>query len=761
MLRSLGNFLKGHTQEAWLVGAGIILAVVILLVFGLGVRLYHRETMQSWKTAQLEKVRVARSALRPCLQELQSGRIDREEAIEQARVILRSLTYQDEFGPNYFFMNRLDGTILVRPFSPQDEGVRKLEFRDAHGHPRLQEILPWLKAHPDGLFLTYYFPNPRDGKDEEKLSCFQLIPELDVMIGTGAFMNEAARSQARLLHIGMVISIGVMLLYLVPVALSVHSLRRHNRQLHAEVQERLRAEQNLIEERLRFKDLAERLRVTLDAVDDALISLNTAHQIRAMNPVAEGLTGWGIQEAAGRPIEEVFSLLAASDHKPLGLPISRTLETGESVKIPLALIINRSMGKPIEVSGSCSPVRNHLGEIVGAILVFRDITEENRNREELAHAQRMDAIGQLAGGVAHDFNNMLSGILGIAEYLQESDLPKQEHDRHLSKIVEACRRAADLSSKLLAFARKGKIESTAINLHGSIESAIALLKRTIDKRVEIRTQFGAEDCHVIGDGSMLMNAFLNLAINAQHAMPEGGRLRFATWNTHLCPPNCQIGLFDVSPGSYLVAEVSDTGTGIAPTHLPHIFEPYFTTKEAGKGTGLGLAAVYGIMKQHHGAIEVDSTLGIGTTFRLYFPTAEIRQNPSEDGAKPICGKGTLLLIDDEELIRHTAKAILERLGYQVLLAADGSEGVAVFDQHRGIIDLVILDMIMPRMNGRECFRKIRELSPDIPVILASGFSQSSDLAELHQAGISDFLRKPFNTLDLSKAVEAALKRRAD
>lgn len=757
MNRSIGGFLKANREESWLLGGGLLLGLAALLVFGTGIRLYNRETIRSRESAQLEKVNIARSALEPTLKEFRQGRIDRKEALEHARTTLRTLVYLDEFGPNYIFMNTMDGTILVRPFRTGEEGVRKVEFRDAAGHPHFQEIIPKLRAKPDGVFLRYHFPNPRTGKDEEKLSCFQLIPELDVMIGTGGFLDDATRAQARLLHLGMVWGIGGMLLYLVAIGFALRSLRRHNRHLDAEIQERTRAEAALLAEHAKLEDLAENLKSTLDSITDALISSDPEHRILGMNPVAERLTGWTSRDAIGRPVEEVFRILDAQTRKGLELPISRAMESGEPIP-PFQAILATSAREPLpEIEVSCASIRDHVGSLVGNVLVFRDVTEENLNREELAHAQRMDAIGQLAGGVAHDFNNMLGGILGIAEFMQEEDFPPEERNQHLGKIVAACQRAAELSSKLLAFARKGKTESTAVDLHGAIESSISLLKRTIDKRVEIIARLDAKDCCIIGDGSMLMNAFLNLGINAQHAMPKGGRLQFATWNTTLEESQCRIGSFHVSPGRFLVAEVADTGTGIAPEHLERIFEPYFTTKEAGKGTGLGLAAVYGIMTQHHGAVEVSSTLGVGATFRLYFPVAEIQDKPSAEASKPPRGKGIILLVDDEELIRTTAKAILERLGYRVMLAGDGVEGLALFTQHRDEIDLVVLDMIMPRMDGRECFFKLRELAPTVPVLLASGFSQSSDLAQLQKGGISGFLRKPFNTLDLSRAVNSALQ----
>jgi len=387
-----------------------------------------------------------------------------------------------------------------------------------------------------------------------------------------------------------------------------------------------------------------------------------------------------------------------------------------------------------------------------------DVTEYRRLQGDLAHAQRMDAVGQLAGGVAHDFNNMLGGILGIAEFLRDGDLPREKQQRQLGKIVSACHRAAELTGKLLAFARKGKAESTGIDVHDAIDNTVALLQRTINKGIEIVQDFKAEAAQIVGDGSMLMNALLNLGINASHAMPDGGRLAFSTQNTFLDEAHCRSSAFELSPGEYLVVEVADTGTGIAPEHLSRIFTPYFTTKAAGKGTGLGLAAVYGIMKQHHGAIEVSSTPGFGTVFRLLFPVAAVQVKPQRAIERPLPGTGTILLIDDEEIIQSAAQAILQRLGYEVLVARDGMEGLATFAKYQEDIDLVLLDMVMPGMGGRECFYRLRALDPEVRVLLASGFSQSGDLAAILRDGALGLLRKPYNTLDLSRAVLESIQK---
>nr|WP_320133900.1 response regulator [uncultured Holophaga sp.] len=674
--------------------------------------------------------------------------------------------------------------------------------------------------------------------------------------------------------------VAVLFIQLVWLAYSGLKLLGRARSLARDLQSCQERARVLQVERPMIGEVGRELRVTLDAIGDALITTDREGLIVEINPQAAILTGQSREEAVGSPVDRVFRLFDPRTGTPLDSPVKRSLATGLATKRSSARLEQRD-GHCLIVADSCAPIRGTGGETVGAVVIFRDITEDTRLREQaleqertfrtlfevtpfpmalqrledgayqmvnpafervanepawellgrpslepdagnglfpfavireqllekgslrefpvsrkmasglerhglvasrilefrgercaltvvvdvtdyrqlqesLAHAQRLDAVGQLAGGVAHDFNNMLGGILGLAEFIRDTELSRERQVRQLDKIVAACRRAGELSSKLLAFARRGKVESTPVDVHDTLENVVALLRRTLDKGIAIQVHAGAGGAEVIGDGSMLMNALLNLGINAAHAMPEGGLIRMGTRNVLLGEAYCEASPFDLQPGPFLLVEVEDTGTGIAPGHLARIFDPYFTTKPAGQGTGLGLAAVYGTVKQHHGAIEVASELGRGSLFRLYLPCATVQGRTQRPAEEPVRGRGTLLLVDDEEIIRGAATAILEGLGYRVLVARNGEEALAVHAEARREIRMVILDMIMPRMAGRECFQRLRESDPDLPVLLASGFSQPDDLSSLLASGACAFLRKPYNTLELSRAVAASL-----
>ena len=392
------------------------------------------------------------------------------------------------------------------------------------------------------------------------------------------------------------------------------------------------------------------------------------------------------------------------------------------------------------------------------LLIATDITDYKRIEEQLQHSQKLNAIGQLAGGVAHDFNNVLAGILSSAELL-EKYLPNDPKALRFQKIImESAERAAGLTRKLLAFARRQQPASSVIDLHATLLDTIALLKSTIDRRVEVVVELQAEQHRIVGDPAQLQSAILNLGINASHAMPDGGTIIFSTRNVELDKVYCEISPFDLTPGMYLELEVRDTGSGISPADMPRIFEPFFTTKEQGKGTGLGLAAVYGTVQQHKGSVTVYSEVGNGTCFHLSLPLADDeRVSKSKSQAKLLKGTGLILLVDDEEHMRVTAQAILEELGYDVMTACNGVEGLECFKKHNSKIDLVILDMVMPQMNGRDCFMAIRELAPNAKVILSSGFSREEDLDDMQYHGLAGFIRKPFRSIALSEVVYEALE----
>ncbi len=389
----------------------------------------------------------------------------------------------------------------------------------------------------------------------------------------------------------------------------------------------------------------------------------------------------------------------------------------------------------------------------------QDITESKQLEEQLRQSEKMQAIGQLAGGVAHDFNNQLGVILGSAELLGKT-LDDERQQRYLGSIKTAGLRAADLTQKLLAFSRKGKYLSQPLEIHKIIAEVVTLLEHSIDKRIKIGQQLNASQNTVIGDSALLQNALLNLALNARDAMPDGGEIIFATDLIYLGADECSKFGKQLTAGEYLLVSVSDSGCGMDADTQRHMFEPFYTTKSEGRGTGLGLASVYGTVKNHSGTIEVVSEPGRGTRIKIFLPlvAAEQAMKTAPRADQIIAGDGHILVVDDEQPFRDMIGEMLVELGYRVTICSDGKEAINLYRDHWQQYDLVILDMIMPELSGRDTFLAMHQFNPEIRVLLSTGFSSEENIQELIELGLSSFLAKPFSQQELSEKVAAALGR---
>lgn len=420
--------------------------------------------------------------------------------------------------------------------------------------------------------------------------------------------------------------------------------------------------------------------------------------------------------------------------------------------------ILNGFGKAREYSESDIKVLQTLGQVVATEIERIDEEEEKeRIRVQLFHAQKMEAIGTLAGGIAHDFNNMLQGILGYASLLKLKIPETDPIYKPLDVIERTAERAAELTQQLLGFARKGKFFVEILNINDLVSEAIKIISRTFDRAIKIKTDLSDNIWRFEGDKGQMVGVILNLCVNARDAMPVGGTLTISTYNREI--KEGEMPYSWARPGSYVVISVEDTGGGMDKETMKHIFEPFFTTKEIGKGTGMGLAMVYGVVKNHGGFITVDSEIGKGSTFTIYLPRteAEIKKEVGQTRT-PISGSGTILIVDDEESIRNLLKDALSGLGYSVKEASNGKEAIEIFNLNKDRIDLIILDLIMPEMGGEETLLGLRELKPDVKVIIATGFGVTESLQHtLRQKGVSGFINKPFNIAEISEAIKTALR----
>lgn len=402
------------------------------------------------------------------------------------------------------------------------------------------------------------------------------------------------------------------------------------------------------------------------------------------------------------------------------------------------------------------PLFDSSARVSGVIEYVRDISERKLLEERFLQVQKMESIGLLAGGIAHDFNNILGGILGYASWLKTNIKSDHPFFRPVDTIEKSASRAAELTAQLLAFARGGKYDIRPFSLNGVVSESLKLLTGTLDKSIIIETRLYENLPTVEIDVGQIQQVLINLCVNARDAMPEGGRLTIQTSLAHLTEDDVRSQV-DAKPGWFAVMAVSDTGVGMDGNTKQRIFEPFFTTKEKGKGTGLGLSMVYGVVKNHGGFVNVYSETGEGSTFKVYLPLSgkpEIMENVVE--TEMASGHETVLIIDDEEAIRQVASDILGSYGYRVRLAADGEEGVAVYRRQAEQIDLVILDMIMPKRGGRETFLKLQEINPKVPVLFSTGYSQNDKVNEILALGVRGFIQKPYQVRDLLAKVREIL-----
>lgn len=502
----------------------------------------------------------------------------------------------------------------------------------------------------------------------------------------------------------------------------------------------------------------ENLKTTLDSIGDGVIATDIHGKITSMNHVAERLTGYSLKNVNGKQLDDIFHIINSLSEERILNTAMKVITGDKKIERKNNLTLISLDGSRYQISYSASPIRTNRGRIVGVVQVFSDVTEEQALREQFDHKNRMDAIGQLAGGMAHDFNNLLGGIMSSAQLLMS---PKRNLDekamQYVGIIMQASERAADLTSKLLTFGRKGKQVSTAVDLHKVIDETVSMIKRTIDKRITIVVEKTAKNYTVIGDSTELQNAFLNLCINSSQALPAGGKIQINSKNIPVSKSLCNASTFDIEPGEYCEIEVLDDGIGIASDNLKKIFEPFYTTKEQGRGTGLGLSAVFGAVQDFHGAITVCSEVGSGTSFNIILPCSDEKPIAEKKQEQILSGSGTILIVDDEELIRLTGKEMLESMGYKVMLAENGQEAIDLFTINHSNIDLVLMDMIMPVMNGREAFKKMRSIDGICKVIISSGFTRDENLNELKNEGLAGFIRKPYRDYELSQLLSEALK----
>ncbi len=503
------------------------------------------------------------------------------------------------------------------------------------------------------------------------------------------------------------------------------------------------------------EDELRRLATAIDQAGEVVVITDTDGKIQYVNPAFERTTGYSREEALG---QNPRILKSGEQKDEVYAELWKTISSGSVWEG--RLVNRRKDGSLYSEDATISPVRDESGEIMAYVAVKRDITRELELERQYHQSQKMEAIGQLTGGVAHDFNNLLHVIIGSTEMAKGDLEPGHKALELLSEVSEAGERAANLVKQLLLFSRRQIMQPSVLSLNTAIEDLLRMLRRIIGEHIQLRWQPGKTAGRIHADRGMIEQAVLNLCINARDAMPEGGTLTIETEDIEIDDEYCKEHAW-ASRGRYVLLRIYDTGTGIDEETLNHIFEPFFTTKDIGKGTGLGLATVYGIVKQHCGMITVESEVGKGSVFRLYFPVSKIAKPVSDE--RPTNGieggTETILLAEDDDMVRKVARNILERSGYAVITANDGLRAVEKFREHKESIDMIILDVVMPEMSGREVFDHLQEMQPDLPALFTSGYSENAIHTDFILNEGLRFLQKPYAPNALLEAVRSTLDQR--
>lgn len=506
-------------------------------------------------------------------------------------------------------------------------------------------------------------------------------------------------------------------------------------------------ERRLTEEALKKSE--ERYRLLVNNAGEGIL-IDQDDVIKFPNPKALEILGYSLEELSGIPLTNLVHPDDAAALKEL----HRKGRPPSAEEISTLRLTNKA-GDELWLEVNAVPI---IWEGAPALLLlFRDVTLTKKMEAQLLHAQKIEAIGTLAGGIAHNFNNLLMAIQGNIS-LMLLDTPRaHRHFERLTGIEKLVESGSRLTSQLLGYARGGSHEAKHMDLNGLVEETSKTFGLT-KKEIAIHLDLCPELSHVKADRAQIEEVLMNLFVNAADAMPEGGDLFIATQNVtqealHGKP-------FKVEPGNYALIRVSDTGIGMDPKTMARIFDPFFTTKPPGRGTGLGLASAYGIVKAHHGYIDVESEDGSGARFSIYFPASDNREIHKTQGPSwPVGGQETLLVVDDEENVLKVAQLMLERLGYRVLPATSSREALQLFASHKQAIDLAILDMIMPDMGGGMLFEKLKAMRPGVKALLSSGYSIDGQAMEIMKKGCSGFIQKPFGLVDLSRKVREILDQR--
>ncbi len=504
-----------------------------------------------------------------------------------------------------------------------------------------------------------------------------------------------------------------------------------------------------------LKESEERYRGIFENSMDILYIADIKGKILEINPACQKILNLEREKIVGQRLDSIFVKPAERAN------LNEHIRQVGFVK-DMEAQIRKLDSEILDVLETCTVLKGPDGTVIGFTGIIRDITERKKLQEELIQSQKLEAIGRLAGGVAHDFNNLLSGILGYASYAKSLAQPDSKIWRSLNLVQNSSEKAADLTRQLLGFSRRATYQAQTVDVNALISEVLKLMGRTINENVVVKQKLSPNLYCVEADVTQIQQAILNLCLNANDAMEgKGGILNLETRNVFFKKGGYSPHQLNLSTGRYVQITINDTGVGMDEVTMRKMFDPFFTTKKVGRGTGLGLALAYGIVKSHGGNIVCSSAPDHGSTFRIYLPVAKKAVCSAKSKRRIISddfptGHETILVVDDEEVIRHLAKDVLKSLGYRIIVASSGKEAIRLYEKRSADVALVILDMIMPQMIGEEIYAELKKIRPDLKIILSSGYSRDGATTRLLKEGAAAFVQKPYTMGNLARVVRKIL-----
>lgn len=732
--------------------AGLLIGALALLLAVILAQDYMIECRELRKDTMRQTVRIARRDIEPFVARLREGTLSREEALKQVRDHVRNLTYEDHAGKNYVFMSSYRGIMLVQPFEPAKEGTDVWGLQDSFGTYIIRELIAAATSPSGEGFVSYYYPPPNSTRAEEKISYVIGIPELGCYIGTGMYMQDIRQLQQQYLIKIVVLNAAMLLLLLWLMRFAIGTVSRQNLKLQEENSARKASQEELTvaleaaaKSEERFRALADNAPTVISIVADP-----DGERFLYANSCWERVTGYRPEDVATlRPRDLVHPEMLEDTVK-----YAHSCFNGEDVPTLYDVrIVTRGGGDCwLELSSSMIDYDG-----APAMLVMgSDITERRRIESELRQAEKMQAVGQLAGGIAHEFKNRLTIINGFSELLL-SECKTDEQRRFAEKVLSAGRHAANLTGAILTYSRSDAVVTESFCPLEALNELLPMLEQLLGEDVLLESMLVDSVCPIELNRGQFSDMMINLVVNARDAMPGGGRI---TLGARCIEANAGLGPY-TTPEEGVVITVQDTGLGMKPEVLEHVFEPFFTTKPEGAGTGLGLSMVYGVVTRSGGLIHIDSAPGSGTSIHLYIPSSNKAITPAAvEKPAPVTAAGneTILVIEDEEGVRDFTCSALRRRGYQVLEASGGEDALRILADTETLPDLVLTDVIMPEMSGPEILKAICEAHGPIKALYMSGYSDEV----IHTRGRPDsnipILSKPVDLDTLTREVRAALDR---